>query len=313
MVGGGFFASLATSSFLTWWYVGGVATRKVKIESQPLAVPVFAVKGGGIFSEQDVLKVLERNIFNHEGKTAEDEEVGSQPAAEEKVDENGDSSVLTSLPLKLMGVIYGGDAFSGIAMIENTARRSISSFLVGDAVSAGVKVIEIYENRVILMNKDQREHLPLIEVKKEKKDRRRGRKGPASSEDKKIRRIAVSPPPEAYREEGFEREGTNIVVTDGFRRKLLGEDFSQVLQDAKAEPHYENGELAGFQVNRIRQDSIYEKAGLRNGDIVKEINGIPLSDAAQAIRLLQSLRGESQIEVRVHRSGESLNINLQVK
>ena len=94
---------------------------------------------------------------------------------------------------------------------------------------------------------------------------------------------------------------------------MLGEDFSQVLQDAKAEPHYEGGELSGFQVNRIRQDSIYEKAGLRNGDIVKEINGIPLSDAAQAIRLLQSLRGESQIEVRVVRGGESININLQVK
>ena len=69
----------------------------------------------------------------------------------------------------------------------------------------------------------------------------------------------------------------------------------------------------GFRLTNIKDNSIYQKAGLINQDVVKEINGVSLRDARQAISLLQSLRGESDIEIKVDRSGSIVNINMQVQ
>ena len=60
-------------------------------------------------------------------------------------------------------------------------------------------------------------------------------------------------------------------------------------------------------------DSIYEKAGLVNNDIIREINGVSLRDAGQAISLLNSLRGESDIEVKLDRGGSTMTLNMQVQ
>ena len=94
---------------------------------------------------------------------------------------------------------------------------------------------------------------------------------------------------------------------------MLTSDFAKVLKDAKAEPNMAGGELDGFKLTRIKSGSVYEKAGLQDVDIIKEINGVSLSDTAQAIRLLNSLKGENEIEVRLERGGSTQNMNIQVR
>ena len=44
---------------------------------------------------------------------------------------------------------------------------------------------------------------------------------------------------------------------------MLNQDLSKILKDAKAEPFFEGGELNGFKLTRIKQDSIYQKSGLQ--------------------------------------------------
>ena len=63
----------------------------------------------------------------------------------------------------------------------------------------------------------------------------------------------------------------------------------------------------------IGRDSIFEKLGLQNDDVVREVNGVSLSDAAQSVKLLNSLRGESDVEFRVERGGKQMTFNLQTK
>ena len=106
----------------------------------------------------------------------------------------------------------------------------------------------------------------------------------------------------------------NIKLTDEFKRNMLApEMLTKVLQDAKAEPNMVGGELKGFRLTRIRENSVYEKAGFQNNDIVEEINGIPLRDAAGAIRLLNQLRSEKEIEVRLNRNGSTQNMTIQIQ
>ena len=85
------------------------------------------------------------------------------------------------------------------------------------------------------------------------------------------------------------------------------------MQEARAEPNIEDGQLNGFRFTMIKEGSLYQKSGLQNDDIIKEINGVSLVDTAQTIKLLNSLRGESNIEMKLIRAGNIQTINLQVR
>ncbi len=253
--------------------------------------------------------ILDRNLFNREG-TLGDSEL-NEGGKKEEPDEQ-DKILATKLPLQLMGVIFGGKPNVGLALIENKEKKRTTSYLVGDNVFKGAILREVYETRVILENNGRREYLAL--VVKEIQRSTRNRKSKPVSADPTLRPLATGPVAETFKEEGFERHGMTIQLTGQYKENLLGPQFSQVLQDAKAEPNMVGGELMGFKLTRIRESSIWQKAGFQSGDIVHEINGIPLRDAASAIKLLQSLRNEAaEIEVRVQRGNDFSNMNISIQ
>lgn len=295
-----FVAAAGTSMYLSFRSLPEEAPRpsrarlgdaQLEVSKQPLSQ-----------AEQKI--ILDRNLFNSEGKLGD------------MVEESSPSRIPTGalvksdLPLDLKGVIFAGDPFNGLAMIENTQNKRMKSYIVGDIVVENAKLVEIYESRVILERNGGREY---IEQKPFELTRSRRRAQPGGSAAG-IGRIASRPPPDAYKEVGFERQGTDIRLTEEFKRNLLAPDnMAQVLQDAKAEPNMVNGELKGFRLTRIREGSIYEKAGFQNDDVVEEINGIPLRDAAGAIRLLQQLRDAKEIEVRVLRGGVTQDMTISIQ
>jgi type II secretion system protein C len=249
--------------------------------------------------------IIKRNLFNSEGTiddTKKEVDVGPQTA----------EAVKSDLPVKLVGTIYGGDPFSGIALVENNSKRTINSFMVGDSLIKEAVVKEIHKEKVII---DRNGRLEYIEVVREAltRNKRNKKRAPASAGSNSVAPIATEPPPSTFKEDGFERKEREISMTQAYRNKLLTTDFTKVLQDVKATPNMVDGELKGFVLTRIRKDSIYEKAGFQNDDIVEEVNGVPLTDTAQAIRLLQSLRNEAEIEVRVNRGGSPTKFTLNVR
>lgn len=282
------------------------ASKQLKIIPKAKNVsPIEKLKPS--LGEQEIGQIIDRNLFNKEGKTGEEEET-AEPEVETEY--SGTQAIKSTLPLKLLGTIYGGDPYSGIALIEDTSKRNQNSFFVGDLLTQDAKLIEIHREKIILIRGDRREYVEL-EKKQLVSKRRKKSSGSGKPAAKKV--YATEPPPESHKEEGFERQGSSITMSSDFRRKLLTTDFAKILQDAKAEPHLVGGELSGFRLTRIREDSIYQKAGLQNGDVVKEINGVSLVDTAQAIKLLNSLRGENDLEVRLERGGVIQTINLQVR
>jgi type II secretion system protein C len=267
------------------------------------ATPVVSVPDPAITLTTDVVEaILKRNIFNSEGKVDD----GKGQAR------NGDQMQVTDLPIRVLGIIYGGDPYTGIALVENTSKKTTNSFLVGDQVEADATLEKIEIDRLILLRVDGRREIAILErqdIVRSTRKRAKARAGEGGGD----RGYASEAPPEQFREPGFDRKGGNIEMSLDYKNKLLSTDFAQVLQDAKASPNVVDGELKGFRLDRIRNDSIYQKAGLQNGDVIEEINGIPLSDTAQAIKLLQSLRNEPDIEIRYSRGGAKQNLNMKVK
>ncbi len=257
-------------------------------------------------SDADIKKILERNIFNSAN------EVGT--TAEKSVEE----IPRTTLPIKVLGLIYAGSPEGGLAMIELStgAKKGVSSYLVGDIVDPSSSAIlkEVQRDRVLVFTQGRMEYAPLEEnaIRRSSRKKSKSSVGVKSSDSLAgTDAFSTSAPPEVFKEEGFERNGGEIKMSEEYKARLLGADFANVLQDAKANPNITAEGVKGFRLDRIRQSSIYEKSGLVNGDIVEEINGVPLTDAAQAIKLLQGLRNEGDIELRVNRGGQKLNFNLK--
>jgi general secretion pathway protein C len=274
--------------------------------------PVTATEliiGEASINRTAVKDIIRRNIFNSEGKTAEDApEEGSDPK-----NTATDVAVKTTLPIKVLGIIYGGDSTSGIAVVEDTAKQSTNSFMYLDVISKGSVVLEIQEDRIIIDHDGSKE---FAEVYREeaKKLRRKKAGGPAVKDaNAELSPLATTPPPPAFKEEGFEREKGKITMSQDFKQRMLTVDFAKVLQDAKAEPHIVDGQLRGFKLTRIRQDSFWEKAGLQNDDVVTEINGTGLTDTGQAIKLLRSIKEEPSFELRYDRGGTSMNLTVEIR
>ena len=298
-----FILASGVSLYMSFLFLPVGKGQQIKAKTSIEAIKIDRLKT----SKADQQIILARNIFNSEGKTGDAGEGVTKPGGPRV----SDKPVKSDLALKVVGIIFAGDPFNGLAMIENIQKKRTSSFMVGEMVQEGAKLMEIYDDRVILERNSGREYLELerfvIPAPK-----RKGQAPPAVG-GVTLDRLASKPPPETFHEDGFERKGANIKLTEEFKRNILSpEMLTKVLQDAKAEPNMVGGELKGFRLTRIRENSVYEKAGFQNNDIIEEINGIPLRDAAGAIRLLNQLRSEKDIEVRLNRNGASMNMQIQI-
>ena len=262
-------------------------------------------------NKQEIDQIISRNIFNSEGKVGEDDD----PKDDGKKEIEGDL-IKSDLPLVLVGTIFAGDPVNGIALIEDKSNRSRNTVMVGESLPKHrAEVLEILRERVIFLRDEQKEYIEIEkpELKTGRRGKKQGKTTPNTAGRPRIAPVATSPPPDVYREDGFERKGAKITMDKRFKKQLLGEQLTKVLQDAKATPFMVDGQLRGFKLTKIRQDSIYHKSGFQNNDVITEINGVVLTSASQAIQLLNSLRQASEIEVRGERAGAPFDLFLSVK
>ncbi|MDH5560015.1 MAG: PDZ domain-containing protein [Deltaproteobacteria bacterium] len=78
-------------------------------------------------------------------------------------------------------------------------------------------------------------------------------------------------------------------------------DFSKLLNQARVVPYFKAGKHEGYQIKAIDKSSLYEKLGLKNYDVIKEINGNPIDSPEKALNLLKMLRNENEITLKIER------------
>lgn len=132
----------------------------------------------------------------------------------------------------------------------------------------------------------------------------------------------TSPAPQAnpisgsYAEDGFERNfdgSSGLVEMTGAYRENIKKNLSAILMQAAATPVLEKQAIIGFMLEEIDPDSMFEKAGFQDGDIVTSIKGRPLNNAATAIKILNSLKDADEIDFEFLRAGQSYQVSVVVQ
>lgn len=90
-------------------------------------------------------------------------------------------------------------------------------------------------------------------------------------------------------------------------------DTSLVLQQARFSDYVKNNEPKGFRIAQIAPNSILYKMGLRNGDVIRGVNGEAVSGKEQAEDVFRTIAQGGVVEIKIKRRRRTRYISLNVE
>ena len=95
-------------------------------------------------------------------------------------------------------------------------------------------------------------------------------------------------------------------------------NLPELLRSARASPRYRDAAFGrrvidGFEIDQIKAAGVVEQMGLKNGDVILDLNGQPLDSLESAVRLLGQAQGMAQSRMTVLRNGRRMTFVLNRK
>ncbi len=253
-------------------------------------------------------EVISRNLFGAVIK----EEVETPDVAE------GDTSDIkeTSLRLELVGIVYEGeDSPLNFATIKNLTEQEINLYRKGSAISENAKVERIEKKRVLIVRNGELEELLFPEKPSGKVASNRSRRVHSARPDRKGDRDSRG----NDITEGIEEvaPGEYRLKRDAIKDALDPNNLADILTQARTIPNRKRVDgktvIDGFRIYRIRPNSVFDKLGLQNGDIIKSINGQYLDNLDTAMNMLQALRKQDNFSLNIERRRRDKEFNYEVE
>jgi len=233
--------------------------------------------------------VWESNIFNPPGAA-----VGTEvmPEVSEAVEEEVKNIPLSSLKYKLVGTVVGLPENS-FAIVNHLDKKEQSLYRIGGKLDSA-EIVKIDRNRVILNNAGREE---MLEVEFDEKVL--AAKGSGKS---------VSQPAGAIK-----KVSANKFILDKGEVEKLSGDISQFMTQVRIVPNMLKGKSLGYKLMNIKKGSLVETVGLRNGDVVREVNGKAIDKPEQAFLAYQQLIKGAGFTLDVDRNGKRETIYYEIK
>ena len=187
--------------------------------------------------------------------------------------------------LVLAGTIATRDPKRGVAIISDGGAAKVYS--VGDNVG-GASLHSVYLDHVILDRAGALETLLLP----------------------RLLSPGMSAPPIVRRPGGDPR---TVAAVDNIRR-MVQQDPGILDQVMRTVPSYDSaaGKLRGFRAYPGRNRQIFNKLGLKPGDLVTAINGTALDDPQRSQEVFNTIQTSDHVTVTIERSGQKQEISLNI-
>lgn len=206
----------------------------------------------------------------------------------------------TRLNLTLMGVLASTDDRNAKAIIADASKNE-DFYAVGAAIPGGAQLVEIHEDHVILRRNNQLETLRLPEDVPGGAAGARGSALPTARErpSKNLGANRIDP-----------RASTGELLKDW--QGKLNSDPQSLMDLVRAEPVNRDGKLVGYRIRPNKDRTVMRKFGLRPGDIVTGVNGMPLDNPLNGLEILNTLKNASQVNLEVERNGKNQSFTFDV-
>ncbi len=190
---------------------------------------------------------------------------------------------MAEMGLKLKGTIAGPEEIAR-AVIENANAQKI--YKIGDEVM-GAKLLAIFRNKVI-MNVGGQEQMLVVEET-------------ASAG------VPAAAPGRFPRTRGaFPSAGAAPGVNQPMK------NFDEFLGNARVVPYFKGGEPYGFRVSNLGSDAPVYGLGMRTGDIIRSVNGVPIRTPEDAFKAYQQFQDQANVQLDVERNGQSTTVTVPI-
>ncbi len=176
----------------------------------------------------------------------------------------------SNLNMTLTGVAARATGGCALVIVQGQPE---AAFCSGEEVSPGVRLDTVERDRIVIVRNGVREAVFM----------------------KDAEGAAAVPPPPIVQSVGADRQ---IVDRRQLQQQLGRPEF---LNQALIVPNPDGG----FLVRQVQAGSLYEKLGLRPGDVIRNVNGQPLTNMDDVMRLYQQFGTAQRVLVDVQRQGRN--------
>lgn len=195
---------------------------------------------------------------------------------------------VSALRLKLLATIVAGKRSAAVVRFEGSSKQQV--FILGDAIQEGVILKEVERLAIVVSHQGRLERVVL--------------------------RQEMAQANLAIVSNNFMPRKHLKLKQESLNRKYIqkqAKSLSKLFQQAQVLPYMKNGKLEGFVVSNILSDSSYKMDGLQNGDIVRKVNGQPVTGTQQAMVMYKGLKDASSIDLELLRHGTIIFIHHEIK
>ena len=260
-----------------------------KIISIPLSKQTAAVKGNGGSEAkdnrerpqlQDYSIISERNLFLTTLKPAGGNESGIFDSDQKNAD------------FDLKGTVACNSSF-GFIVLEERGTRKQKLYKLGDKIGSSI-LTKITRNTATLKNEERETTLKIKETME-------GSLLPNSPGAARGNAAA-----------GFNPGRGNAATGFNPNMKAGNENFNHmesIMNQAVVRPFMNKGVQEGYIVSNIAPNSLYEKAGLQNGDVIIDVNNNQMHNANDILQVLNSMQSGGSVELNIKRNGRNETLN----
>ena len=252
--------------------LAGLVAPEVSVAAQEAPAPQPRAR---TWADREV--ILQRNLFNASLLAPPTAQIEAEQEELEK----------TQLPLALLGTAASADPRSSWAAVDDLEARKTLIVRNGDTLARGAEVLRIERRRIVLLENGKHRELAL------------------DGDDDEPTRSAARPR-RARRSALAQRRGQDVaarvreIARNRFEvpREQIEEvvrNPASIFSQVQIQPKYEDGEMIGMQLNEIRPGSVFEQAGLQAGDVIVEVNGIPIDGAEASATILTEFAQSDEV------------------
>lgn len=252
-------------------------------------ISVVKATDGAEISLDNYSAIIEQNIFS-------DRNSSSGKNTSRRSNNAGGIMQLAGkeLGLALSGTICGSPSVSR-AVIKDLTTNELGLYRQGDTV-ADARIETIGEDAVILLHNGQRKLLNISTSHSGKKEVGGARLAPST----KNRQISQTNP--------FTWPDSAVGAGSATTSDKSG-DGESVLNKAVIEPYIVDGEMEGVRITGIEDKGISKALGLKNGDIIRKVNGHRLTNKQKAYHIFKKASSQPHLDIELLRGNKTKKLS----
>lgn len=213
-----------------------------------------------------------------------------------EIDPNA-APVKSDLRVQLLGTLVSADPMWSFASVQDASSKKTTTYMVGDVIS-GAAILDIERERVIINNGGRKEFID----------------GVAGSGAAPVTAAVARPSaPRPAADEGIRQINDNTYEVDRAAIDRHLNDLNSLATQARIVPAFKDDKVEGFKFFAIRPNSLYSQIGVKNGDIVRRINGFELNSPEKALELYAKMKNANRIDIELERNGQVVKNTFNVR